>query len=231
MKSLLALSLCLNFLLPAFGQSITLSVKQTYGSFLMSELEEIQNHIAEPSLAKVTESFPNYYGSQITLAVGLRSNSNVGVFWDYTSTGGRMAYQDYSGKLSSDLLVSRNALGLRYEEILRLNEAFSLVGGLQFSALFSRLVIQDYLEVYDERQSQVTHMRALGFGAEPEVALQFTKYRVLCRVGMGYQLSFSKPFQNTQNLFLVVNDDTVEPEWSGFRVGFTLGYEIPLKSE
>lgn len=232
MKYFLVFSVYVCFPLLVSGQHLIISFKETFGSFQMNGLSGLQNKMAQHSPAKVLQSFPNYYGSQITLVTGLKNNTNIGIFWDYTSTGGRMDYQDYSGKLRTDQIVFRNALGVRYEEEpLAFNQLLSLTGGLQVSGLFSRLIIEEYIQVFNEHHSQKTKMKALGIGVEPDISLQLTKYNLLCRLGVGYQISFSKPFhlEGNKNAVLIHNNDEVGPEWHGFRLGVTLGYLLPIK--
>lgn len=220
----------------AIGQGWLITVKETYNSYDMGQLAALQNQVAAGSVvpAKVLQAFPNFFGTQVTLYINFKSSARLGFFWEYTSTGGRIHYKDYSGVLRIDQILSRNAYGIKYEERpLNFNEVFSLVGGIGVSGLFTRMRTEDYIEVPYNKYLQETKMKALGIGLEPDVSLQCIKSRLVGRLGIGYQVSFSKPFHlvDNKNLVLIYNNEEVGPQWDGFRIGVSLGYVLSSRQE
>ncbi len=74
----------------------------------MTQLKGLQSLFNNTWIGTRTiDSFPAYYNYQIQAAYYFSPDFLAGVYTDYTSTGGRVDYKDYSGEMRNDMTVSR----------------------------------------------------------------------------------------------------------------------------
>jgi hypothetical protein len=68
----------------------------------------------------------------------------------------------------------------------------------------------------------------MGLGLDPMISLAYKVQRLSISIDGGYHLTFSKPFhlKDNSDAILRVNNKQVSPDWSGYRLGVTLGYVL-----
>ncbi|MBF8962106.1 hypothetical protein I0P70_02510 [Pontibacter sp. FD36] len=203
------------------------------GTFRMKSMKEFQQTLISRSNvnAKATDSFGPYFQLGLNAVMDLDEQTRVGLFVERSSTGGRVAYEDYSGELRYDTPVNYTALGaMLYTHEPILNSQLSFVAGIEASAFISRLRIETYGRLYNESDSSSDTFSSKGVGLKPFIGLQYPILTIPARLTFGYLASGSRAFHvpGEPDQYLVRNSDNdkLEPSWNGIRLNLSVSFPI-----
>ena len=210
----------------SFSQTL-IEFNSGYGTFLMTEMERFQERIVDSENLvpiSITESFPAYYSYEFGINRDY-NRQNFGIRFNYSSSGGRLSYEDYSGSVRADQILKRYAVGINgtfYKK--RLSESFQF--WIRTTVYFhkTRLLLENELKLGNIVESESTKFNSMGFSAVP--IFEF-KYMLFSFCSLNAQIGFSynfygKDFSLADNgeLFLVDRlGSLIKPDWSGVRVG------------
>lgn len=214
---------------------IYLEPRLGFGTFRMKSMKEFQQTFISYTgvNAKATDSFGPYFQFGVNVLKDLDENARVGVFVERGSTGGRVAYEDYSGEVRLDNLVSYNTIGilLYSHEPIRSSQV-SFVSGMEANLFLSRLKTEGFSRIYDTSDSSGDKFNSIGFGLKPYLGLQYPILSVPARLTLGYMASGNKPFHvpGERDHVLVRNnnstDNKLEPSWSGLRINLSVSVPV-----
>jgi hypothetical protein len=211
---LIAIILCL---FPAWlqAQEIVAGYSLGYGKYLLDDLKVLQEKDIENTQKtlenyKSTETFPEglfhdaYFGVKFSF-------HEIGLKYDYLTSGGRNHLADYSGEIKNDLITSGNALGLYYKIhflSLPLNKHFSLSAhaGIATGAIYNKLEYKYlftlenpestpynlYYPGYEynlefEKIDETIDFHSTNWYIQPNIGIQFGfKNRVFLNINAGY---------------------------------------------
>ncbi len=226
---------CINFVQSA---DLEFRIHLGRGDFTMSDIHKLQNgvlgELQDMSIeAKITSSFPDFYYTRVEAINTFNPAYAGGLTWMHMETGGRIHYEDYSGEILSEQLVISNGLGIYNSWTLGGLQKFKAKFNIPVYALWSKLILEDQTMIYAESTNSSLELLALGFGCNPSISLTQALFRFQISLEGGYQLSFSEAFhlKNNSDAILRVGGTKVGPDWSGFRVGMTLGYKLSRQSD
>lgn len=233
MRNIPALALLL--LMPLFA-SAQLSVEYTPGYGIYTQKGDLQKLLDTklqailPVLpnAKIVADFPNYF----THTFGLNyvyNREEFGFQITRMSTGGKIAYSDYSGTYTNKLTLSGVRIGTRY----RYDYKDLLFKGKQKLILFWELspgVIVSSLKhsVYSEYPSKtVTESNnpdysSTVFSLLPQMGARTSYGRFGFHALAGYDLEFGGKLDNGYHTKI---------SWMGLRVGIGFSYTFPPRKE
>ena len=128
--ALIVLMLCTYVKLNA--QKVDLFASVGYGSYSHHEMKDYQSYLVNSSglSATVTNAFPPYYTFLFGLNVQL-PKWTLGLEAGHGSTGGRVYYEDYSGKLIQDQFITYNYVGLTPSFFMINSNGLCLTGGIK----------------------------------------------------------------------------------------------------
>jgi hypothetical protein len=217
-----------------YCQHVVVEGSVGYNFFDMETLKKIQSS-TESSLkssgiaAKSVESFPSYYNLQVGLWVKNHKALNFGVLYDYSSTGGRVDYRDYSGSITFDQTVSKHSIGIAYQVYIVANRLIDISLSMQTHLSFYHLVMSERVVLGNEnRDIELRTKTSPTFSLQPGVSFDFN----FDPVTVGLRLSY---FIDTQNDFHLEGDDNanltfggsnVHSEWSAGRIELTVGLNV-----
>ncbi|MEQ9437989.1 MAG: hypothetical protein RIG62_03035 [Cyclobacteriaceae bacterium] len=229
MRSIYLFILWLLVALPALGQYTSFRARVGYGSYDMSDLKLLHQDLMSIYNVpiKATSAFPAYYNWQIQFMNHSRDGLNgLGFVWGHVSTGGRLAYSDYSGELRSDQLVRAENIGGMYERIIPVTENWSVVPAVQLLLTFTSMKSEELNRVYDYSSINSIQFDAIGGGITPEVGVRYRLGSLLVNAHIGYHLATSRELyrKGTGATYLFrSNGVRIKPQWDGLRGGITLG--------
>jgi hypothetical protein len=157
---LIAIVLCLFIPAVVQAQEIVTGYSLGYGKYLMDDLKTLQ----EKSIEKAQTIFENYKSTE-TFPGGLfhdayfgvkSSIHEIGLKYDYFTSGGRNHLADYSGEIKEDIIASGNALGLYYKIhflSLPLNNQIRLTthAGIASGAIYNKLENKFLFTLHDPK--------------------------------------------------------------------------------
>ncbi|MDX5435832.1 MAG: hypothetical protein LPK03_01480 [Pontibacter sp.] len=197
-----------------------------YGSISMAGMKTLQQEMVRGSElnARATDTFPAYYQFGLALSYKASDIYTVGAILEKGSTGGRVAYADYSGSYQIDQLIKYNAVGAFIEHEFNSGKPVTFIG-LETAAMASTLSLESTYTLYDATATSEDKLEAFGVGFKPYVGVQYPLGRIQPRLSAGYFIYTGKPFHLPDNkeMVLMVNNNETGPDWSGFRLNFSVG--------
>jgi hypothetical protein len=235
MKSKISFILLVTLLcaLSAHAQKLGFSVNVNYGNYKMKEIRAFENEMIKsfPVKAKSMSSFPAFVGYEGKLFLSFEK-FNVGVFGSFNSTGSRISYKDYSGRIDVDQLARLKAIGALVEyKIPVQSEVWKPFLSLQMSIGKTTYDLDASVELDNETltdeslvfESKHTLINP-SFGLRRQV---LKKCFVAATVGYLFDSAADLKYKRDNDLYLLNEDnDPVSLDWSGFRLGMSFGVRM-----
>ncbi len=202
-----------------------------YARYAMQDLKNLNRKILNqtkdriPGLA-TTENFPAFVNYALTFYFPFL-RTPYGVYLNYSSTGSRNTYGDYSGTIYQDLIVRRVTLGLFTEHSFDVFPHHQFYIAMRFGNFVHWLVIDERLSIDSKTIANKSKFWGLGLKLEPNIGYRFEYESWQIGFYLGYE--FDLPvldLRSTQNFDskLFLGKSPVNPEWKGLRLGLTLSY-------
>lgn len=203
-----------------------------YGTYNMDDMKALQKNIAAgfPAEAKITSAFPAFLYYEGGLNITVHREIFFGANFGYGSTGGRVMYSDYSGKIVSDQLLHyfsfTASMGLNFA--LDEKESWFIRGDLRPGFMLTDLKITETDQIGSQSNSDYIKFSSKGFSLQPTV----TGIKRLGRLGVeleaGYFISI-KPgkltYEKQKDAYLVgSNNEPLHANWSGIRMALGVCY-------
>jgi hypothetical protein len=216
---------------------ITISGKVGYGFYSMSELktyQRVQLNEMTGIPAKIVESFPPYLNYKAFISFPRDSRKNwVRYYLGFETTGSRISLTDYSGKLTSDMVLNAYKVGVELQPFSkRLFNTFDLKGYVCVGETTTFLKLIDLLQVGEETITQNYVFCSLGMDIEPGLRAIYKFKRVGVGLSMGYLLDVNGTFfmkGSPKNKLGFSSSDLIQPLWAGFRTGIELSIDLNKK--
>lgn len=212
---------------PAMAQYWSMGLRTGIGMYSMKDLDEFQELRRQESglPLKTTESYPVSPNYRIELVYNSqRFISKAGFFYTFNSTGARSTVSDYSGRYDLDAIINGNQLGLTFEHLLDVKHylGYGVYADGNFS--WTRLRTLDFFQIVFPGNITYKYeydFRAMGFSSEWGLYLQYTYGRLRARFNIGYLLDYSSGLHlaEDKNLWLVLDNEKLRPQWDGLRIG------------
>ncbi|HEX6983073.1 MAG TPA: hypothetical protein VF181_09955 [Balneolaceae bacterium] len=192
-------------------------------------MEKLQNQIISASdlPLKITDSFPNqpYYKIQLTRKI--TSSEGVGIFGGFFSTGGRVTASDYSGRVTSDQLLSCYQVGIHYEKMVNENSRITPFIQTQLSILSTRLKLKDEIIFANgSRAEEITLLTAQNVAIEPVIGVEINMLPFPLRFGVGFLFNitdFPLHLKGNKDAKLRINGSYFSANLSGIRLSISSG--------
>jgi hypothetical protein len=218
---ILSISLTLN------AQKIDFFGGVGYGSYSYKELKDYQSYLVKISGidATIVDEFPPYYA--YLFGINFRFTKwTIGIEAGHSSTGGRVYYEDYSGKLIQDQAITYNYVGASPAFYIFNSKGLQITGGLKFLMIRHILAIKNSLVIGSQASYESKDFYGLNLGIQPNVTLRKYIGAFLFQGSAGYEFQNSSyPETKDDNLFL--NDGSNNPvhlQGNGYRVSLCVGF-------
>ena len=231
MRKVIILLLCLLFArLAAAQMDITASVG--YGYFDMRNMKIFQEQLRSefPVNAEVTSSFPPFWNFECSFTNVTRGLVTGGAI-NYTSTGGRIYYSDYSGMLSIDKLLSHVGIsGIIGGKININHEKYLLLAQLRPSLLMTTFTIKSDQSVGGQSENESYKFTSLGLSLQPTFSItrKFGNFGLQALAGYNLNVLQGKLYlEDGDEAYITMDDEKpLKADWSGFRVSFGINYQV-----
>ncbi|GAB5536316.1 MAG: hypothetical protein Rubg2KO_25650 [Rubricoccaceae bacterium] len=176
---------------------------------------------------EATDAFPSHVSTDVSVGVRF-PRFEVGLSGGYGSTGGRLAYSDYSGSMVVERIAERTRLGAYVAAVPLTAGPVNLGGGAKI-ALSRTTVSYDRLVLLgeDRVESVTTDLTATPLSLEPFVHAQvrlFGPVRGSARVG--YELAQASELTDLDTLPAEAARGPARVGWSGLRTHAGLSIQL-----
>lgn len=222
-----------------FSQSyISLRTTGEYNIFSMSDLKKVQTEIQSDMInsgipASIVESFPPYFGLQLEIVLPATfinaADLNYGFLIDFSSTGGRVDYKDYSGEVKFDQVVKAFSFGVLIEFQKIKNEHLFFTYGLKVPLIIASLDNKGTTIIGDNYSENNFKFNSFSVGIEPNFNLFYAVNNFIFGVSLGYLICIPSNYTYSENsdAFLQKrNGDPVTIGTNGLRLGLKVGYNF-----
>ncbi|MCV9387683.1 hypothetical protein [Reichenbachiella ulvae] len=218
----------------SFGQ-LNIEASLGYHTYDMSMLKEAQNEGLStiPFNAQITDDFPSYFGYDFLGYYSFNSVSKlqfgIGLLFNYTSTGGRISYSDYSGTFYDDQRLTRTGSGvfltLEYLNSDRFTLSFDCTPTLTVSTMDLIYHLNIYKELYEHHSLEA---QSIGLNIHLGVKSKVYVYKNIYTFGkIGYEIDAleSNMYVTGEGDIYLTNTegDPIYPNWTGLRFSLGIG--------
>jgi len=193
------------------------------GSYQLNSLKEVQQILLDgfPVEGKITNLFPPYSIFRINYIRPINEKLNLGLIYQNGSTGARASYEDYSGSVYADQLLTMYQFGgsasyrLLYSNYIELR-AYGL---FMLSLTSDEITRETFIPGYYLREYLKVKARNPVF--EPGIELLYHRDKYSFGIDAGYQYDFGAKYvvKETNEYFYHPENSTqiIKTEISGFR--------------
>jgi hypothetical protein len=208
-------------------------VSSTFSTYKMVDLKDFQkDYIKSTGVGlKPVTSFPPYVGFGIEIGKAVNPNLMVGFLLGYNSTGGRVDYQDYSGKIRMDQLLHCFSVGTIIKDKVNNSDKWPLYISLAASWVHTRMGIDSEIIIGDVNEVEGLDLYSNNIGLHPAFILRRDINSLFfLQASAGYEVQFGgKVFlkDNKNGAYLTTSSgDPFQIRWDGLRIGLGLGINL-----
>ena len=193
------LTMLLVFPLIAHAQKWNISGEIFYGTFKMNSMKDLQEDMTlwyknNNNPSKIVNNFPAYVGYNVLAGYSVSPRVDLGGRFQYTSTGGRIDYGDYSGQVRYDNLLRSNSIGIFTTIRLANSPRWPVYFSFATGAARTSLKIVNYFRLLDNSSSYRLSYRSINYFFNP--AFNFNRklndhFRMYVSTGYEFQIDGS----------------------------------------
>jgi hypothetical protein len=170
---------------------------------------------------RVTEDFPAYFGYTGQIHFVPNQRMRWGIRYQYTSTGGRSDYGDYSGRMTQDMLLHASSVGISVQyPLTKPGGNWTLYGSLSAGLVFTQLETRYRYTLLNTEFYTSSNYKSLNYFGNP--ALQLERRMVdwiSLYVSTGYEFQIHGALTAEDGApELSYGSDKVTAQWDGFRL-------------
>jgi hypothetical protein len=213
-----------------YSQIGSLGFEINYHKYSLGNFKNFRDEIvnALPVSGKITENFPAYIGFKGSYSNTFR-NYKFSVFFGYNSTGGRISYSDYSGKLLIDQVLDIYSTGIQlYIPLYQKNNYFLYVAP-KSSIAFTTIKFAQIVEINSEVQKENEKLKStsIGFGIELSLSKKIKFIEIVAECGFDYYIPSEIYLYGNKDSYLVdMHNNKVKCELEGWRTGIGLRFDL-----
>jgi len=214
------------------AQNLLLSVDGGMASFNQTGYLTIQNYLASQNPAinlKATDQFPSRPFYRISLSREFNQDFHFGIFWGYSSTGGRLTASDYSAEITLDQISVYSQLGVLFWKNLSDQKRIDPFIKIQLSMDLARLELRDRVKIFNQKSEESTFLKSTNITFEPEIGIQLKFLPLSPNLFIGYLYhihQFPLHLESSTDAKLIINDEFTYSDYSGFRAGITANFNL-----
>ena len=214
------------FLATTLGANAQFSVSYTagYGSYKMGDMKKLLESAFQmeqgtmPAGLRIVDNFPAYVTQSVDFTY-MRDRMEWGVTGTFMTTGGKIAYSDYSGKYVEKLTLTGYRIGATYRYYLSEGKLgkFPLLfyGEVSPAVTFTNLKYSAAVDIYEgnihEEANDNVSTKAKGWSVLPALGSKlFLTRKLALTANIGYDIEFGSKLSTTSN--------TLRVDWSGLRL-------------
>ena len=204
-----------------------------YGDYKMDDMNRLLDASLSliamelPAGVTITDRFPGYITHSLDATYAFKRHE-IGLKGTYMTTGGKVAYSDYSGKYYEKLTLNGFRVGALYRFYFLKTHIgtlpFSLYGEVSPAITFTSLKYKALLslpkyEISESNEEDPISTKEMGYSVQPLIGGQlFLTHNIFFSLSAGYDFEFGSKLSTTNNM--------LRADWTGLRVNIGVGYSF-----
>jgi hypothetical protein len=211
----------------AYNQVMSISAGTGVGTSQMEDLKTFQDDLLSdmPVLGKIVDNFPAFPLYDVKI-VFFTKYLEIGNGYTFTSTGSKIHYSDYSGEISIIQIVNSHQPSLLLYPVLHRSGNSKILGVLKGAAVFNNYSLKQEIKVYDQEASDQLELKSSGLAFSLGLSYCYRMHQFEIRSEIEYLIDTKAPLHltNDKDAQLVIYDKPVKTDWSGLRIGISIGW-------
>lgn len=207
-----------------------------YATFSMGDFKDFNKELASqsPLPSRVTNNFPGYLNAEISFTYPLINEQWLtGIYAGFTSTGSRIAYNDYSGHQYIDQQLMALSLGLQGQ--FPFNPDDKSIFGIKLKAgiVSTFHTLESEVVIYSNSSSDNIKFRSVNVSLEPVIYFKrqlFGRFSLQADAGYAAHVVKGELYLKGDSDAYLTDDagDPIRADWSGLRVSLGLVYRLSM---
>jgi hypothetical protein len=199
------------------------------GSFSMRSLKKENTPSSGYYIpVKLVQNFPARVGLKISVIKQINKLFNTGFFVGFISTGSRLTYSDYTGRMDRDIVVKGIQIASFNQIPLYAVKQYSLTVNFSIGTVFNTVssINETVLTGYDYYNKEKVAWRSSNWTAGIGGGVERSFNKLLIRADAGYEINVPGMMKLKNGNASQNTDANWEVEWDGIRVGLSCSYQI-----
>ena len=221
---MLAMALLLISVQHSLGQDYGFSLAAGAASFRMDDMKYLQEHILNtyPVEGKITSSFPPFTSASFTVFKQLYDHIRVGGRYNYSTTGGKSTYADYSGNIYTEFDAVSHRLGAYLSYLVLGGDRLDLSLNGSLDANYSTMTIQSYYTIFNYSDGMSNKYRSISPSIAVGGELMYKLKKLSLGVDAGYLVDLKGTLKDTSDGDPLLDPNDLDRElstdWTGWYV-------------
>ncbi len=207
----------------------TLVFRVGMGSYSMKSQRLFQNDFSKQlriPFRKVHE-FPNFPTFGGALGFRISDVASMGLWGEFSSTGGRLHYSDYSGHALLDQVLTSFQGGPFAQYRINKSEVWPLYVTAHGSIVAVTENIRSEFNIGLQSQIEQIKLKATNFGIRPGLMLGHSVGVLNFQFGVGAEIQSTGKLQDNKDAVLMTSDrKELSAQWSGWRMTLGVGFVL-----
>lgn len=201
------------------AQDIFVSINPGWGSYAMKDQQVLfDNYKKENVIGLVTDDFPGYFNFSADGFIELTKSINLGLSFNFNSTGGRFHYKDYSGKIDIQSINYCWGIGPLFELRTKiLNDNVTVKYFMSAGLLNSTMRTTSFMQVNNEVLRNEKDEKSIGslyFVPGLKVVWNYDQFNI------GGSIAY---FMDNDSFY---KDTNIKTQWDGMR--YSVNFELNI---
>lgn len=205
-------------------------IRAGWGTFSMKSQKDLQDYFHEQIwMMRKVDEFPPFWNFGGSLGFKTSQRSAVGFWGEYTSTGGRLHYRDYSGEASVIQSLKAFQVGMFYQLQLNQSQAWPIFFTTHGSVVSSRMDIETSVFIGSSGSEDQEAFKSINLALRPGLMIQRRVKEFLFQAGIGGELQTHgsmRSYDGSIDNLVLPDGQEVTAEWDGFRAFIAVGARL-----
>ena len=219
---MIALAMLLVSAQHSLAQGGGISIAAGAASFRMGDMKYLQEHILStyPVEGKITSSFPPFTTASFTVFKQLYDHIRVGGRYNYSTTGAKSSYADYSGDIYTEFNAVSHRLGAYLSYLVLGGDRIDLSLNGSLDANYTSMTIQSYYTIFNYSDGLSNKYRSISPSIAVGGELMYKLKKLSLGMEAGYLVDLKGNLKDTSDgdPLLAPNDldRVLSSDWTGW---------------
>lgn len=212
-------------------ESNSLIFRVGMGTYSMKTQKNFQEDYRRSSIIRHASvhsfpAFPTFGGSA---GIKVSPSTSIGLWGEYSSTGGRLHYQDYSGYSVMDQVLSAFQIGPFMQTRLIKSTSWPVYFTLHSSIVNTKEKLSSDLKVGNQSYKETYNLKSLNYSIRPGIMLAHSINSMIFQLGVGSELQLHGTLKDEKKrdlMFRTSDGKDLTAQWDGMRVTFGIGFKL-----